>query len=66
MKFEWDENKNKLNIQKHQIDFNDVKNIFKNRMLVKEDNRLDYGEKRFIAIALMLNLIVVVVYTIKK
>ena len=28
MKYEWDENKNRLNIEKHFIDFNDAKEIF--------------------------------------
>ena len=28
MQFEWDENKNKLNIQKHGINFNEAKTVF--------------------------------------
>lgn len=37
MEFEWDENKNKSNIEKHGIDFNDAKIIFSNPLVVKED-----------------------------
>jgi uncharacterized DUF497 family protein len=28
MQFEWDENKNKLNIQKHGVSFNEAKTVF--------------------------------------
>jgi uncharacterized DUF497 family protein len=28
MQFEWDENKNKLNIQKHGVNFNEAKTVF--------------------------------------
>jgi uncharacterized protein len=33
MKFEWDEVKNRLNIQKHGIDFKDAADIFNHPML---------------------------------
>jgi uncharacterized protein len=66
MDFEWDESKNKANIEKHGIDFNDVPNIFEFPMVVKEDKRKDYGEKRWIAIGLLFDFIVVVVYTFRK
>lgn len=32
-------------------------------MLVKIDNRKDYGEKRFVGIGLLKNLVVVIVFT---
>ncbi|HAN77075.1 MAG TPA: hypothetical protein DCQ31_04495 [Bacteroidales bacterium] len=65
MEFEWDENKNKSNQEKHGIDFNDAKEVFndKNRTL-SEDNRFDYSEKRWITIGKMFKAIIVVVYTI--
>jgi uncharacterized DUF497 family protein len=28
MQFEWDENKNKLNIQKHGVSFNEARTVF--------------------------------------
>ena len=65
MKFEWDENKNEKNIEKHGIDFHDAEEIFTNSMLVKEDKRRDYGEKRYIALGLLRKFVVVVVYTIR-
>ena len=65
MKFEWDKNKNEKNIEKHGIDFHDAEEVFNNPMLVKEDKRRDYGEKRYIALGLLRKFVVVVVYTIR-
>ena len=43
MKFEWDENKNKTNMQKHGIDFNDAKEVFKDKdSKLAPDLRKDY------------------------
>ena len=63
MKFEWDEVKNKANIQKHSIDFNDIPELFEHPMLTLLDNRSDYGEDRWIGIGLLLGLVGVVIYT---
>ena len=65
MPFEWDENKNKSNIDKHGIDFNDAKLIFDNPIIVKEDKKNEYGEKRWIAIGLLVEFVVVAVYTVR-
>jgi len=47
MEFEWDENKNKSNKQKHGIDFNDTKEVFKDEnSKIAHDLRKDYGEDR--------------------
>lgn len=63
MAFEWNEKKNKTNIQKHGIDFKDVTKSFEEPMLVRPDDRKDYGEKRTIALAKINDLITVVAYT---
>lgn len=42
MRFEWDEEKNQLNIRKHGIDFNEVPDMFRHPMLVLKDERFDY------------------------
>ena len=62
MQFEWDESKNRSNINKHHIDFVDAVEIFKLPILTAIDNRKDYGEERWIAIGQMLNNIITVVY----
>jgi uncharacterized DUF497 family protein len=63
MIFQWDEEKNKENIRKHNIDFTDANGIFDQPMLVDIDSRKDYGEIRYIGIGLLKNFVVVVVYT---
>ncbi len=63
MNFEWDENKNIINIRKHKIDFADVHMVFEKAMLIDYDDRRDYGEDRWIGIGLMGNIVVVVIYT---
>jgi uncharacterized DUF497 family protein len=63
MFIEWDDKKNALNIAKHGIDFIDVADMFNHPMLVLRDERVDYGEERWIGIGWMQRLIGVVVYT---
>ena len=66
MKFEWDENKNQINIEKHSIDFNDVKNIFQNARVTAIDHRREYGETRKISIGEIDNRVCIAVYTERK
>ena len=63
MRFEWDEEKNKENIRKHELDFADAWEIFDAPMLTNLDTREDYEEDRWIGIGFLKNFVVVVVYT---
>ncbi len=63
MQFEWDEEKNELNIRYHGLDFADVVEIFNYPMLLDLDDRQDYGEERWTGIGLLQNRVAVVVYT---
>lgn len=63
MKFEWDDNKNLSNIEKHGIDFQDVKSAFMYPILTKKDERFDYGEDRLISIGKIVNFCIVIVWT---
>ncbi|WP_369987546.1 BrnT family toxin [Pseudomonas xanthosomatis] len=63
MQFEWDEDKNRLNIRKHGLDFNHVPRMFQRPMLVLEDDRFIYDETRWIAMGWLDALVGVVVYT---
>lgn len=63
MRFEWDERKNQLNIRKHGIDFHDVPEMFLHPMLIRRDDRVDYGEERWISLGWLRGLVGVVVYT---
>ena len=66
MKYEWDKNKNKTNSLKHKLDFYDAKKVLEGIHLVKEDNRKDYKEKRFIAMGELHKRMVIVVYTERR
>ncbi len=63
MKFEWDENKNQINIKKHGFDFADAHMVFEHPMLINLDTREDYGEDRQIGIGLFEMRVVVLVFT---
>lgn len=61
--FEWDDEKNMLNQQKHQVDFVDAMLIFKNEVLTVEDARRVYGEPRFRSVGMIDDDCFVVVHT---
>jgi len=63
MEFEWDEAKNALNIEKHGINFYDVRDMFNHPMWVRLDDRVDYGEDRWVGIGLLSRRLGVVLYT---
>ena len=51
MKYEWDEKKNKLNIQKHGVSFEEAKEVFEDPLQIsKLDYRFNYFEERWITI----------------
>lgn len=48
MEFEWDENKNKSNMKKHGVNFEDaVPVFFDEHSISRRDTRRDYEEERF-------------------
>jgi uncharacterized protein len=63
VQFEWDEDKNEINIRKHDIDFADVYVMFRAPMLVDLDERTEYGEERWIGIGSFHTIIAVIVFT---
>ena len=63
MRFEWDDEKNKSNIQKHGFDFADAWEIFEAPLLAGLDVRKHYGEDRWIGVGLLRGRIIVVVFT---
>lgn len=51
MKFEWSEEKNRVNIKKHHISFEEAKEVFIDPMQIsKLDHRFDYFEERWITL----------------
>jgi uncharacterized DUF497 family protein len=63
MKFEWDQQKNEVNIVKHELDFADAYRIFRLPLRISLDDRQDYGEDRLIGLGMLDGRIVVVVFT---
>lgn len=67
MDFEWDEDKNQINIAKHGIGFDTARLIFEGPTLDRIDDRQDYGEERTISLGMIKDILVlVVVHTDRK
>jgi uncharacterized protein len=49
--FEWDEDKNRMNLEKHGIAFENVLSVFANpQAMTLEDRRRNYGEARYMVL----------------
>ncbi len=60
---QWDEAEREENLGKHGIDFVGVETLFEGFMATIEDDRLDYGEQRFVTFGVMEGRVVAVVHT---
>jgi len=63
MKYVWDGEKNRGNVRKHGIDFADVPKMFSHPMVTFLDQRMDYGEDRWIGIGLLRGIVAAIVFT---
>jgi len=63
MRFEWNADKNLLNIKKHGLDFEDAKELFAKPLYRFEDNRFNYGEKRYVGFGYIKDRLMNIVYT---
>jgi uncharacterized DUF497 family protein len=61
IRFEWDEEKNRLNQKKHGIDFETARLVFDDPFCVSFVERVSGGEERWHAIGLVEDIIVIVV-----
>ena len=61
MEFEWDENKNQQNKQKHGISFEEAQEIFNGIVFTAIDDRFDYEEIREISIGAIRGVVIVTV-----
>ncbi|MBF0217443.1 MAG: BrnT family toxin [Candidatus Omnitrophica bacterium] len=66
MKYEWDYRKNRNNIEKHGLDFNDAVLFFENPYLTFSDLRFNYGEERYFAIGTIRSRVIVLIFTKRK
>ena len=62
--FEWNEDKNKFNIEKHKINFFDAANLFKTRYI--NYLSLRNNEERMVALGKLNGRVIAVVYTMRK
>jgi uncharacterized protein len=63
VKFEWDEHKRRSNLAKHGIDFVDCEEVFDRPVVTMCDDRVDYGEERFVTLGLLADRVVTVTHT---
>lgn len=64
MKFEWDTDKDVGNVGKHGVSFEMARIIFKYYILSRVDDRVDYGETRYVGTGQIdVDTLVTVVYT---
>lgn len=63
MKFDWDELKRRENVRLRKVDFAEAALIFAGRVIASEDNRQNYGERRFRALGQAGGKTYVVAYT---
>jgi uncharacterized DUF497 family protein len=61
MKFEWDERKNRANIEKHGVGFETASRIFDGPVFTAVDDRFEYGEVRENSIGMVDGVLVLVV-----
>lgn len=61
MQFEWDDAKNRSNIEKHGLSFATAIRIFEGPVLTAIDARFDYGEVRELSIGRIGNAMIIVV-----
>jgi hypothetical protein len=66
MRFAWDEKKNQSNLLKHGFDFNKAIEIFNEPFIIKLDERVDYGEDRWIILGKIKEGIILVAFTIRN
>jgi uncharacterized protein len=63
MQFEWDEDKNRRNQQRHGLNFTEAERVFTPALFVDIDDREDYGEERYVGLGLLDGRVVVVIFT---
>ena len=63
MRFTWSEAKRKSNLKDHALDFRDASKVFAGPTFTFEDDRFDYGEKRYATLGLLRGVPVSIVHT---
>lgn len=64
--FEWDARKNKANVLKHDISFENARRAFSGPMLSRIDDRRDYGEVRWHGLGRIEDVVIMIAYTMRS
>jgi len=62
VRYEWDEAKNRSNVAKHGLNFEDAEQVFSGACVTFVDDRFDYGEERLITLGLLAGRLVVIAH----
>jgi uncharacterized protein len=66
MRYEWDENKNERNLEKHGLSFETASLVFDDPNALSIPDRIENGEERWQTIGMIENIVIVMVaHTIK-
>jgi uncharacterized DUF497 family protein len=65
MEFEWDDPKNRDNLAKHGLSFEDAEQVLDGPCLTFRDTRFDHGEDRYAALGLLSGRLVVIAYALR-
>ena len=63
MKHEWDAEKNRKNVAKHGLNFEDAELVFAGTCVTFEDDRYDYGEERLFTLGVPAGRLVVIAHS---
>ena len=63
MRFTWHEPKRQLTLQKRGLDFAEAERLFDGPTWTFEDERRDYGERRWVTMGLLGEKVIVIVHT---
>ncbi len=63
MSFEWNEEKYQKNLEKHGLSFADAQQVFMSSTVTFLDERRDYGERRYVTLGTLLEIVVLLVHT---
>ena len=65
VEFQWNEMKSRENLRKHGLCFEDASGIFEGETVTFLDNRIEYGEKRYVTLGALGGRVIVIVHTLR-
>lgn len=65
MRFERDRRKSAANLEKHGLAFEDAATVFAGKFVTFLDDRMDYGEERYLTLGLLMGRVVIIAHTVR-